>query len=238
MPTIAKVIDVRAREWVKVLTPLYHGVEINTLVLGQLGTTAAKKITRSGKNGIRLGSFLAPLLGKRVTAYGLWRCGLNLVANEMSIKKGEIPYSIEALKLPLEEKVLVKIVRVAPGPIQPGGWRIWNITLLLADSPLAGMEFLINMPEHAAVRLFGTVVSKIPKEIRDYPEYLTGCWARVMMASKARKYYIQQAWPGYTSVNKSVKAYRESCKLYPCHKCKHGLDTCKFAVKTIGEKEQ
>lgn len=235
MPTTAKTIDVRAREWVRILTPLYHGVEVNTLVTGQLGTTAAKKITRSEKNGVKLGSFLAPLLGKRITSYGLWRCGLSLVSNEMAIKKGDIPYSIEALKFPVEEKVLVKIIRVTPGPIQPGGWRIWNVTLLFASSPLAGVEFLITMPEHAAIRLYGTLVSKIPKEVRNYPEYLTGCWTRVMLASKARKTYIQQAWPGYNSVNQSVKIYREACKLYPCHTCEHGINTCKFAVKTIGE---
>lgn len=234
MPT-AKTLDTQARAWVRYLSPAFLGLTADSALMGSLGDMAIERILGDPKHGIKLGNYLAPLLDTKVTSFGLWKCGLSLVANTTAFREGRIPYSPECVAIPQDEKVLVKVVQVFPGQRQPAGWYTWNVVVLLADSPAAGTELILTMPEYSAVRLLRQLNSRLPKDVQAYPEYLTGNWARLVLSRRGRGYVIEKAYVAYEKANLALKNFRNKCKAGPCYKCPCGLDTCKYAIKLKGK---
>lgn len=227
----ANVIDASARAWVRRLSPSFSGQPVNALLTGNLGKEIMEHTKGPVKNGIALGNFLVPFLGDVVTPYGLWRCGLSIVANLEMIRTGAIPASIETLRLPEKEKILVKVVQTSPGELRPGGWRLWETTFLLASSSLAGMELTLAIPDWSLIAMMPSHRGYTPK-LLSFPEYATGRWYRVVLTKRGSSYAIEHFNHAYESVSKRIDRYRMECANGPCHKCPQTQETCKYAVKS------
>lgn len=227
----ANVIDASARAWVRRLSPAFNGQPVNALLTGNLGKEIMEQAKGPIKNGIALGNFLVPFLGDVVMPYGLWRCGLSIVANLELIRTGAIPASIETLRLPEKEKILVKIVRTTPGELRSGGWRLWETTFLLASSPLAGMELTLAIPDWSLLAMAPSKRGPAQRLLA-FPEYTTGRWYRIVLTKRGNSYVIEHFDHAYKSVSKALNQYRVKCVNGPCHKCSQTQETCKYAVKS------
>ena len=237
MPTyVMRETDKVARRWVQKLSDM-RGEKTTPASAGALGVKVARELEIPLEHAVAIGSLLTPLLDKVITAYSLYRCGLYLATNGKQLQQLNIPRSLESVPFPLKEPVWVKVVSVLPGPTMGLKIKLWNITLLLASSKLAGMEVAVTAGAWVTERMRAKI--GLTCNVRDYPEYMVGGTAQLTLDRRGKGGLVILALiSGVIVQNKRLRKIRLACPNFPCHLCNKGLDACKCAIKSFTEKKK